>query len=281
MNTVNGFKTEGDAAVVLRRCWRHTLDAVALVTRPQRIAGRLWPPTAKQTAAAGAIVLAAILLTMILIDAPIARGATHLPHWYRWFNEQITDYGKSGWVLWPLGLLFLALAALPAATTRISQAVMAALMVRVGFVFLAVGVPGLFVTIIKRVIGRARPMTDHGPHPFEFHPFSSAAFASMPSGHTTTAFSVLVALGTLWPRARTALWIYALVILVSRIVVSAHYPSDVLAGAVVGTVGALLVRRWFALRRLGFSLSPDGRVHQLPGPSVRRLKAVARELLAP
>ena len=77
------------------------------------------------------------------------------------------------------------------------------------------------------------------------------------------------------------LWIYALAIAASRIVVSAHYPSDVLAGAVVGTVGALLVRRAFALRRLGFTLAPDGRVHLYPGPSLRRLKAVARELLAP
>ena len=194
------------------------------------------------------------------------------------FDEQITDFGKSGWVLWPLGVLFLTLAALPSATTRISQAVMAAFMVRVGFVFLAVGAPGLFVTIVKRVIGRARPMVDGGPHPFEFEPFSVAAYASMPSGHATTAFSVLVALGTLWPRARTVLWIYALAIAASRIVVSAHYPSDVLAGAVVGTVGALMVRRWFALRRLSFSLAADGRVHAVSGAIGRRLRAVGRDL---
>jgi membrane-associated phospholipid phosphatase len=281
MTTANSIENESQTRAALRRCWRNTLDAVSLVLRPQRIAGSLWPPSLQQTAIAGAIVVAAIVAMMFLVDAPIARAATHLPHWYRWFNEQITDFGKSGWVLWPVGLLFLALAALPSATTRMSQRVMAAFMVRVGFVFLAVGAPGLFVTIVKRIIGRARPYVDHGPHPFEFHPFSSAAFASMPSGHTTTVFSILVALGTLWPRGRTVLWIYALAILVSRVVVSAHYPSDVVAGAVVGTVGALLVRRWFALRRLGFSLTPDGRVHQYPGPSLRRLKAVARDLLAP
>jgi membrane-associated phospholipid phosphatase len=281
MTAVNGFKAEGDVQAALRRCWHNTADAIALVTRPQRIAGALWPPTLQQTAIAGAVLLVVIVFMMFFIDAPIARAATQLPNWYRWFNEQITDFGKSGWVLWPLGVLFLALAALPSATMRISQAVMAAFMVRVGFLFLAVGVPGLFVTTVKRMIGRARPMVDHGPHPFEFHPFSVAAYASMPSGHATTAFSVLVAFGTLWPRGRTVLWLYALAIIVSRVVVSAHYPSDVLAGAVVGTVGALLVRRWFALRRLGFSLAPDGRVHQYPGPSVRRLKAVARDLLAP
>jgi undecaprenyl-diphosphatase len=281
MTTVNGFRNGGETQAALQRCWHNTVDAIKLVTRPRQIAGALWPPTLQQTAIAGAIFVAIILLVMWLIDAPVARGATQLPHWYRWFNEEITDFGKSGWVLWPIGLLFLALAALPSATTRISQTVMAALIVRVGFVFLAVALPGLFVTTVKRVIGRARPMVNGGPHPFDFEPFSVAAYASMPSGHATTAFSILVALGSLWPRGRTVLWIYAIAIAASRVVVSAHYLSDIMAGAVVGTVGALLVRRWFALRRLGFSLTPDGRVHQLPGPSGRRLKAVARELLAP
>jgi membrane-associated phospholipid phosphatase len=64
------------------------------------------------------------------------------------------------------------------------------------------------------------------------------------------------------------------------VVVTAHYPTDVLAGALVGTVGALMVRRYFALRRLGFSVGPDGVPHQYPGPSLKRIKSVARDLLA-
>ncbi len=66
----------------------------------------------------------------------------------------------------------------------------------------------------------------------------------------------------------------------SRVAVTAHYPSDVLAGALVGTVGALMVRRYFALRRLGFSVLPDGTDRAFPGPSLKRIKSVARELLA-
>jgi membrane-associated phospholipid phosphatase len=107
------------------------------------------------------------------------------------------------------------------------------------------------------------------------------AYSGMPSGHATTAFAVLVAFGTLWPRARTILLVYALLIVVSRVVLVAHYPSDVLAGALVGIIGAALVRRYFAQRHLGFMIGQDGRVHQYPGPSLRRMKAVARELLAP
>jgi membrane-associated phospholipid phosphatase len=63
-------------------------------------------------------------------------------------------------------------------------------------------------------------------------------------------------------------------------VLTAHYPTDVAAGALVGIVGALMVRRWFALRRLGFSIGPDGTVRPYPGPSRKRLKSVARALLA-
>jgi undecaprenyl-diphosphatase len=64
-------------------------------------------------------------------------------------------------------------------------------------------------------------------------------------------------------------------IAVSRIVVTAHHPSDALAGAIVGLIGAVLVRNWFAARRLAFAVDAGGRVRRLPGPSRSRLKAVA------
>ena len=161
------------------------------------------------------------------------------------------------------------------------QLVLDAMMVRVGFLFVAVAAPSLFDTIIKRVIGRARPLVGGSLDPYLFSPFKwTSEYAGLPSGHATTAFAVAVAFGTLWPRARTVLWVYALSIAVSRVVLTAHYPSDVLAAAVVGIGGALLVRRWFALRGLGFAVTADGGIHQFPGPSLRRIKAVARAALA-
>ena len=75
------------------------------------------------------------------------------------------------------------------------------------------------------------------------------------------------------------MWIYALLIAVSRVVITAHHPSDVLAGAIVGALGALLVRNWLAARRLGFTVGSDGLVRPMPGPSWRRIvQAVARRL---
>ena len=284
MTVANGLKPESRsvAGSALRRCAANVVAAFMMLARPVR--NRLPPPwlPGRQPLAIAAGVFAAVFLTgMIFIDAAAVNAAARLPRWLISAFDWITDFGKSGWFLWPLGILFLALAALPPTLTRLSQRVLAAAMVRVGFLFVAIGVPSLFATIVKRIIGRARPMVTGIADPTVFDPFRwSAAYAGLPSGHATTAFAVLAAVGSLWPRARTVLLIYALLIAASRIVVTAHYPTDVLAGAVVGIAGVLIVRRWFALRRLGFSVGPDGRLHQFPGPSLKRIKTVARELLA-
>jgi undecaprenyl-diphosphatase len=143
--------------------------------------------------------------------------------------------------------------------------------------FAAIALSGLADTIIKRIIGRARP-SDLGP--FAFEPFSwRSEFASFPSGHVTNVFATLVAVGVIFPRARPLLWIYALAIAASRVIVSAHFPSDAVAGAAFGAFGAILVRDWFAVRRLGFFVGSDGRVRPMPGPSFRRIKKVAGALL--
>jgi len=140
--------------------------------------------------------------------------------------------------------------------------------------------PSLFDTIIKNMIGRARPFVVFGPDVWAYEPFTwHARYASFPSGHATTAFAALVAIGAIFPRARALMWIYAVLIALSRVVITAHHPSDVIGGAIVGAVGAVMVRDWFAARRLGFTVAADGSVQAMPGPSFRRIiKAVARRL---
>jgi membrane-associated phospholipid phosphatase len=285
MSAVNGLHHDADGAAPLsawRRCAANVLTALTILGRPARIHPRAPWISSRQLAIAAAVFVAVFVIGIVFIDAPATNAVMRLPRWLISFFDAITEYGKSGYFLWPLGILFLFLAAMPPVAPRFAQLVLASIMVRVGFLFAAIAVPSLFVTIVKRMIGRARPMVTGHVDPFAFSPFIwRADYAGLPSGHSTTAFAVLVAFGTLWPRARTAVLIYALLIAASRVVVTAHYPTDVLAGAVVGTVGALMVRRWFALRLLGFSIGPDGVPHQYPGPSLKRVKAVARDLLAP
>jgi len=233
--------------------------------------------------AAAPAALIVIAAAMIFADADVAEAVKQSPTWVLTLFDVLTDFGRSGWFLWPLAGVLLAIAALASrALAPMQQRVLAAVAVRAGFLFVAIAAPSLFVTVIKRLIGRARPYVGAHADPFLYAPFAwRADFASMPSGHAATAFAAAVAVGLIWPRLRAPILAYALIIAVSRVVLDAHYVSDVVAGAIVGALGALIVRDWFAARRLGFALSADSSVHAFPGPSWARIKRVARRLLAP
>jgi membrane-associated phospholipid phosphatase len=263
--------------------WRYDVwrcDVLSNLERWVRVVLR--PPRARLPAISGAsitaivVTLAAAIDSMVLFDVAASDWARGLPQWFEDIFEQITNFGLSGWFLFPFGFVLLCLAALLSpALTRMSQGVLAALAVRFGFLFLAIGLPGLFVAIVKRLIGRARPYV--GPHddPFAYMPFAwRPEYASMPSGHAATAASAAIAIGAIWPSSRGVMWLYALIVMVSRVVVLAHHPSDVIAGALVGIVGALLVRRWFAARRLLFAAAD---LRAFPEPSWQRIKAALRD----
>ena len=285
MTVVHHIKTgaDGSWAGALRNWPAGIIGSVRTFLRAPRIQPRerwLWP--AGKLAVVTVAVSGVFVFTQYFFDAAAIIYARTLPRSLIDFFDWITDFGKSGWFLWPLGVLFLILAALQGRLSYASQRVMAAIMLRIGFLFVAIAIPGLFTTVVKQFIGRARPFVGGIADPYLFKPFTwaVAAWASLPSGHATTAGSVLVAFGTLWPKSRPYLLIYGLLILVSRIVVTAHHPSDVLAGFLVGAVGTLMVRHYFALRQLGFAAGLDGQLHVYPGPSIKRIKSVARELLA-
>jgi membrane-associated phospholipid phosphatase len=226
--------------------------------------------------AASVATLVVVVIAMFALDTAASSWANHEPRWFRDAFEKITDFGLSCWFLFPFGFGVLCLAAIISpALSYMSRGVLLALAARFGFLFLAIGIPGLFVTIIKRLIGRARPYVGNFDDPFAYRPFIwRPEYASMPSGHSTTAVAAAVAIGAVWPRTRPVMWVYAAVIMLSRVFVLAHHPSDVIAGALTGAVGALLLRRWFAAHRLVFCARD---LSAYPGPSLRRIKAALHE----
>jgi membrane-associated phospholipid phosphatase len=268
-------------AALIRRTAVNLAAWIGGIAGPPRVPAQraLWPPVSR-LALGTVAAIAAVAAAMVLLDVPAVAHHLAQPRWFVAFFKAITDFGKAGWFLWPTGLLLVAVAA--AASPRLGRTgylVLTSLAIRLGFVFVAVALPSLFVTLAKRAIGRARPLRGDGSD-FTFAPFAwRHDFTSLPSGHSTTAFAAAVALGALFPRARIWLWAYAGLIALSRIVITTHYPSDVVAGAIIGGCGALLVRTWFAARRLGFAIGADGAVRVLPGPSLQRLKRVARRVV--
>jgi membrane-associated phospholipid phosphatase len=236
------------------------------------------PPLSASAITAIIAMLIASVACMFLIDTAASAWARTLPRWFEDVFERITDLGLGGWFLFPFGFILLCLAAVTSPRlTHLTQGVLAMLTVRFGFLFLAIGVPGLFVTIVKRLIGRARPYVGSPDDPFIYRPFVWAPeYASMPSGHATTAASAAIAIGALWPASRAVMWLYALLIMFSRVVVLAHHPSDVIAGALVGALGALWLRRAFAARGLLFSATD---LKAFPWPPLQRVKAALREVL--
>jgi membrane-associated phospholipid phosphatase len=226
--------------------------------------------------AAAVATLVVVVVSMFVLDTAASAWANNEPQWFRDAFEKITDFGLSGWFLFPFGFFVLCLAAvISPVLSPMSRGVLTALAARFGFLFLAIGVPGLFVTIVKRLIGRARPYVGSFDDPFSYRPFIwRPEYASLPSGHSTTAVAAAIAIGVVWPRMRPVMWIYAIAIMASRVFVVAHHPSDVIAGALTGAVGAFLLRRWFAARRLVFCPRD---LRSFPGPSLRRIKAALHE----
>ena len=199
-----------------------------------------------------------------------------------WGVKILTDFGKDQYVLGLLAgaLVIIALAA--AGMSGPSRALLLSLGTRLQFVLLSVLVSLLIGELMKFAIGRGRPFVGGKANPFNFAPFSgSEAYFSLPSSHAITAFALAFAVSTLWPRLRSFMFAYAVVIALTRLVLLAHHPSDVVAGALVGILGAMAVRYWFAARRLGFAIHGNGTIVALPGPSLARLKRVARSASAP
>lgn len=277
VQTMRPARRASDVAASLARIAIENLERWCLAVAQPPPASMLRPQL--PALAAGCATIYVIVMLMFRLDTAASAWARTLPRWFVDAFEQITNFGLSGWFLFPFGFIVLCLAALTSpALPRVSQAVLTALAARFGFLFLAIGVPGLFVTIAKRLIGRARPYVGGHDDPFAYMPFIwRPEYASMPSGHATTAASAAIAIGALWPQSRAVMWLYALVIMFSRVVVLAHHPSDVLAGALVGATGAFLVRRWFAGRRLVFAAR---NLHAYPGPSWRRIKSALGQAIA-
>jgi membrane-associated phospholipid phosphatase len=89
---------------------------------------------------------------------------------------------------------------------------------------------------VKVGVGRQRPLIEEHP------PLARAPTKlSVPSAHATSSLAAATALGRVSPGGRPVLYGLAAAICASRPYLGMHYPSDVLAGAVLGaTLGRIV-----------------------------------------
>ena len=208
---------------------------------------------------------AALVLVVLLlaVDAASVGWADELTRRTRRVVRVLTRMGRSDWLLIPSGLLVLVLLAgdwrragrqAAAAWTEIGNLA--------GFLFAAVALSGMVGNVLKVVIGRSRPTLFESDGTFAFAPFSlHYASLSFPSGHAITVAAAATAL-VLVCRARAWVAILAggcaLAIAASRVLVRAHYSTDVVAGLFIGFAVTFLLAQVFGRRGIAFRHAADG-----------------------
>ena len=207
--------------------------------------------------------LVGLLAIAVLLDAPVLDALQNWPAHERAFFDFVTDFGKSDWLLFPalVGIIVGAIAMRAKLSYSWAWAVRGVFSLS-AYVFTTIAFSGIAVQVIKRLIGRARPMYLEELGVLHLEPFNMHwSFHSFPSGHATTAVAFALALHTLVNR-RFHGWIIAFgfAIGLSRIVVGDHYLSDVLAGSFVGLASAILVRDFFVTRHWGMRME-NGKIN--------------------
>ena len=129
------------------------------------------------------------------------------------------------------GLVFLLIALILLVTVKYRRA---------GFmVFFASFINLVIVEILKHGVKEPRPFLTHpellnsvigaAPHSYSF-----------PSGHAAAAFVGAFVLGHFFRKWKLPLYILAICIMVSRPFLLVHYPTDVIAGAIIGVISSIL-----------------------------------------
>ncbi|MDD5169320.1 MAG: phosphatase PAP2 family protein [Syntrophales bacterium] len=181
------------------------------------------------------VVISIVALGNYYYDLPVSAFMRGSADWIVSFLQVVTYLGVSTWYL--ICFAFLSVFFFYMVDNR-------TLAKRMVYLFLVVAVSGLTTDAIKLMMGRWRPnaLVASGLYGFEFFGWGYEQ-TSFPSGHATTICSLATALIFLYPRLRLTWITIAILVCVSRIVIGAHYPSDVIMGAYVGIFAAFLLRK--------------------------------------
>lgn len=104
-------------------------------------------------------------------------------------------------------------------------------------IFVAQGINGVIVEVLKDIIARPRPfVVDPSIAPL----VNESPTSSMPSGHASSAFAFAIVMSYYFPRSKPYMITFAIVMAVSRLYAFVHFPTDVILGAVIGIFSAYI-----------------------------------------
>ena len=106
----------------------------------------------------------------------------------------------------------------------------------------ALALAGITTRAIKIATGRARPSVKTEAH--WNGPQFSSKYHAFPSGHTASSTAFFVALFLARKKLGAPLLLIPILIALSRMIVGAHYLSDVTFAAILGVICALLAVHW-------------------------------------
>jgi membrane-associated phospholipid phosphatase len=110
----------------------------------------------------------------------------------------------------------------------------------------ALALAGVSGRVVKLATGRARPSVKTEAH--WNGPRYSSKYHAFPSGHTASSTAFFVALFLKRKKIGAPLLLIPALIALSRMVVGAHYLSDVTFAAILGVICAVLATRWLSTR---------------------------------
>ncbi|MEA2450659.1 MAG: hypothetical protein QOG63_2591 [Thermoleophilaceae bacterium] len=177
------------------------------------------------------------------VDLSLAEDANRLAQHHAGLEDVVQAYASASEVAFAAGLVLLALAGVVLGRRRLLSAARLAFASAV-LALLVGGAIGL-------VVDRARPFV---AHPALIHDFlRHAADSSFPSDHATAAFAIGGALVLRLGVAALPVLLAAVALAVSRVMLGVHYPTDVIAGALIGLAVAFavyaLAKRWRPVAR--------------------------------
>lgn len=187
------------------------------------------------------ITLVLVSIGALFLDRLAIEWVATEPEWLRALAASTTNAGKSGWILVSAAVIGLLVHfGGPRLASRFRRIRVITLVHACFYVFFSVAASGILANVLKRLIGRARPMHLEDLGTFSFQPFANDyAFESFPSGHATTDGALAMALALLFPSLRVPILAVGLALAATRTLIGAHYPSDAISGFAFGV--------WFAL----------------------------------